>query len=301
MNAAATAWQALPVAPSQLGESPFWHPDEGALYWCDITGRALHRWHPASAVHTAWPCDSEPACAAPLLGGGALLVAFRDGLYRFDTASGRRRRLAVAPYDPRVERFNDGRADPQGRFWSGTVYEPREPACAALYRWSRGRLDRVAGGVTTSNGLAFSPDGRTLYWSDTRAHRIWALDFDGGDGSLSRRRLFAEFPLEGQQDAAAYVGRPDGAAVDAEGAYWVAMYAGQRLLRLASDGRLLQALPLPVRCPTMPCFGGADLRTLYVTSARAGRPADELAQQPAAGSVFEMRVDVPGLPVHFAA
>ena len=113
--------------------------------------------------------------------------------------------------------------------------------------------------------------------------------------------MFAEFPLkEPGQDLSTYGGRPDGAAVDAEGAYWCAMFEGQRLLRLAPDGRLLQALPLPVRCPTMPCFGGPDLRTLYVTSARHNRPADELAAQPLAGCVLSLRVDVPGLPVHFA-
>jgi sugar lactone lactonase YvrE len=159
----------------------------------------------------------------------------------------------------------------------------------------------MAGDVTVSNGLAFSPDGRTMYWSDTTAHRIYALDFDGSDGTLSRQRVFAEFPLKAPgQILADYGGRPDGAAVDAEGAYWVAMYEGQRLLRLSPAGELLREVPLPVRCPTMPCFGGADLRTLYVTTARDKRPAGELAAQPLAGCVLAMAVDVPGLPVNFA-
>jgi sugar lactone lactonase YvrE len=291
---------ALPVAPALLGESPFWHPDEAALYWCDIPGKALHRFEPASGAHRRWAFDTEPGCCAPLP-GGALLLAMRDGLFRFDPASGRRQCLAGAPYDMAQERFNDGKADPQGRLWVGTLYEPRQPANAALYRWAEGRLDRIAGDITVSNGLAFSPDGRTMYWSDTAAHRIDAFDFDGSDGSLSRRRVFAEFaPREPGQDLAGYGGRPDGAAVDAEGAYWVAMYEGQRLLRLAPDGTLLGEVPLPVRCPTMPCFGGPDLRTLFVTTARNRRPADELAAQPLAGCVLSLRVDVPGLPVHFA-
>ncbi len=291
---------ALPVAPALLGESPFWHPDEAALYWCDIPGKALHRFEPIGAAHDRWDFDTEPGCCAPLP-GGALLLAMRDGLFRFDPASGRRQRLAGAPYDMAQERFNDGKADPQGRLWVGTLYEPRQPANAALYRWAEGRLDRIAGDITVSNGLAFSPDGRTMYWSDTAAHRIDAFDFDGSDGSLSRRRVFAEFPpREPGQDLAGYGGRPDGAAVDAEGAYWVAMYEGQRLLRLAPDGTLLGEVPLPVRCPTMPCFGGPDLRTLFVTTARNRRPADELAAQPLAGCVLSLRVDVPGLPVHFA-
>lgn len=293
-------WTALPVPPALLGESPFWHPDEAALYWCDIPGKALHRWVPAAATHSAWALDSEPGCCAPLPGGD-LLLACRDGLFRFSVASGERRRLAAPPYDPARERFNDGKADPQGRFWAGTIYEPRTPADAALYRWAGGRLERMVGDITVSNGLAFSPDGRTMYRSDTTAHRIYALDFDGSDGSLSRQRVFAEFPGKpAGADLSGYGGRPDGAAVDAEGAYWCAMFEGQRLLRFAPDGRLLQALPLPVRCPTMPCFGGPDLRTLYVTTARQNRPADELAAQPLAGCVLSCRLDVPGLPVHFA-
>ncbi|MDO9073607.1 MAG: SMP-30/gluconolactonase/LRE family protein [Rubrivivax sp.] len=293
-------WSALPVPLALLGESPFWHPDEAALYWCDIPGRALHRWVPATAVHTAWALDSEPGSCAPLPGGD-LLLACRDGLFRFHPASGERRRLARPPYDPARERFNDGKADPQGRFWVGTIYEPRTPPNAALYRWAGGRLDRLVGDITVSNGLAFSPDGRTMYRSDTTTHRVYALDFDGSDGSLSRQRVFADFPLkQPDQDLSTYGGRPDGAAVDAEGAYWCAMYEGQRLLRFAPDGRLLQELPLPVRCPTMPCFGGPDLRTLYVTTARHNRPADELAAQPLAGALLSLRVDVPGLPVHFA-
>jgi sugar lactone lactonase YvrE len=295
-----TGFQRLPAPPALLGESPFWHPDEAALYWCDIPGRVLHRWHPDTAAHRQWALPTEPGCCAPLP-GGQLLLAMRDGLFRFDPVSGERFCLAEPPYDPATERFNDGKADPQGRLWVGTIYEPRTPPRAALYRWARGRLDRIAGDVTVSNGLAFSPDGGTLYWTDTTAHRISALDLDAAEGTLSRQRMFAQFPpKQAGQDLRHYGGRPDGAAVDAEGAYWVAMFEGQRLLRLAPDGRLLQEVPLPVRCPTMPCLGGPDLRTLYVTTARHNRPPDELSAQPWAGCVLQMRVDVPGLPVNFA-
>jgi sugar lactone lactonase YvrE len=293
-------WTPLPVAPSLLGESPFWHPDEAALFWVDIPGKSLNRWHPASAVHRLWPLPTEPGCCAPLPGGDVLL-ALRDGLFRFDLASGQRSRLAAPTYDPKVERYNDGKADPQGRLWVGTIYEPRDAPKAALYRWAAGKLKKVATGVTVSNGLAFSPDGCTLLWSDTAAHRIDALDLDPVEGSLSRQRVFAQFPLKTPgQDLASYGGRPDGAAMDADGCCWVAMFEGQRLLRLAPDGAVLQSVQLPVQCPTMPCFGGPDLRTLYVTTARLNRPAGELAAQPWAGCVLSARVDVPGLPVNFA-
>jgi sugar lactone lactonase YvrE len=290
---------ALPVAPSLLGESPLWHPDEQLLYWVDIPGLQLNRFHPGTGRHDEWHFPSEPACIAPLLGGG-LLMAMRDGLWRFDAASGKRSLVAAPPYDPAGQRFNDGKADAQGRFWVGTLDDQREPR-AALYCLDGGSLQRKAGGITVSNGLAFSPDGRTLLWADTKAHCIQAFDLDASDGSLSRQRLFAQFaPRDAAAPLASYGGRPDGAAMDSEGACWVAMFEGQRLLRLAPDGSVRAELALPVRCPTMPCFGGPDLKTLYITTAREKRPAQELADQPLAGCVLQCRVEVPGLPAHVA-
>jgi len=289
----------LPVAASLLGESPMWQPDERRLWWCDIPGKRLHRFDPATRAHAHWDFPAEPACCAPWPGGDVLL-AMRDGLFRFDPRSGERRRLADPPYDTSCERFNDGKADPQGRFWVGTIYEPREPALAALYRFDDGRLQRMADGVTVGNGLAFSKNGRTMYWSDTKAHTIFAFDFDPAEGTLSGRRVFAQFAARASgQDLAAYGGRPDGAALDAEGCYWVAMFEGACLLRLSPAGEVVARLALPVRCPTMPCFGGADLRTLFITTARDKRPRDELEREPWAGCVLQLRVGVPGLPVNF--
>ena len=288
------------ASASLLGESPFWHPTEQALYYCDIPGRKLQRFDPASGELAHWDFDTDVASAAPML-GGSLLLAMRDGLWRFDLASGARKRVAAPPYDGAKERFNDGKCDPQGRFWVGTIYEPRDPALASLHRYARGKLERQCGGITVSNGLAWSPNGRTMYWSDTKAHTIYAFDFDPLGGELSRQRVFATFPTKvAGQPLAEYGGRPDGAAVDAEGCYWVAMFEGQRILRLSPDGEPLREVRLPVRCATMPCFGGADLKTVYVTTARENRPAAELIEQPYAGCVLAFDVDVPGLPVNFA-
>ena len=290
---------ALPLPPARLGESPLWHPVEQALYWCDIPGHQLHRYRPETGEHRQWDLPSEPACCVPLAGGGVLL-AMRDGIWCFDPDRGQRSLVAAPPYDPAGERFNDGKADAQGRFWVGTIDDLREPR-AALYCLSGGRVQRMADGITASNGLAFSPDGATMYWADTKAHAVYAFDLDGRDGSLSQRRVFQQFALRADgQSLASYGGRPDGATVDAEGAYWVAMFEGQRLLRFSPGGELLAELPLPVRCPTMPCFGGADLKTLFITTARAHRPEQELAQQPLAGCVLQLRVAVPGLPAHLA-
>jgi sugar lactone lactonase YvrE len=289
------------AAPSLLGESPVWHPGEQVLYYCDIPGHSLQRFDPATETLAQWNFEAEPASLAPLLGGG-LLLAMRDGLWRFDGTSGQRQRLAEPPYDPSKERFNDGKCDPQGRFWVGTIYEPRDPALASLYCFSAGKLARRQGDITVSNGLAWSPNGRTMYWSDTKAHTIFAFDFDPASGALANRRVFASFPVkQAGQALENYGGRPDGAAVDAEGCYWVAMFEGQRLLRLSPQGEVVRELRLPVRCATMPCFGGADLKTLYITTARENRPEAELAAQPLAGCVLALELDVPGLPANFCS
>jgi sugar lactone lactonase YvrE len=149
--------------------------------------------------------------------------------------------------------------------------------------------------ATVSNGLAFSPDNATLYHADTTSHRIAAYEYDVASGSVGTGRLLHQFST--QRDAS-YGGRPDGAAVDSEGNYWCAMYEGSRLLKLSPSGAILREILLPLRCPTMPCFGGPDLRTLFITSVRAKRPAAELDAFPWSGCVLSMDVDVPGREAH---
>jgi sugar lactone lactonase YvrE len=140
-----------------------------------------------------------------------------------------------------------------------------------------------------------------MHWSDTKAHTVFAADFDPVSGTISRKRVFASFATKQPgQSLADYGGRPDGAAMDVEGCYWAAMFEGQRLIRISPDGDIVREVMLPVRCPTMPCFGGPDLKTLYITSSRENRPAAELIEQPYAGCVLALDVDVPGLPVNFA-
>ena len=291
----------LAVASAALtGESPVWHPRENALYYVDIPGHKLHRFDPRSSELRHWEFDTDVACLAPRL-DGRLLLAMRDGLWSFDPATGERSSLEGPPYEQATERFNDGKCDPQGRFWVGTIYEPRDPPLAALYCYEDGVLAKRVVDITNLNGLAWSPNGRTMHWSDTKAHTIFAADFDPSSGALSRRRVFAQFPVKrADQSLDSYGGRPDGAAMDAEGCYWIAMFEGQRVLRLSPAGEVLCIVELPVRCPTMPCFGGPDLKTLYISSARQGRPPAELLDQPWAGCVLALDVDVPGLPANFA-
>ncbi|MCE4554162.1 SMP-30/gluconolactonase/LRE family protein [Roseateles cellulosilyticus] len=284
--------QALGAYRCLLGESPLWHPTEQALYAVDIPGRQVLRWRSDADLPDVWPQDAEPGCIAARASGG-LLVARRDGLWALDTTTGAQSRLAPPPYDATRLRFNDGKVDPAGRLWIGSISDAREPE-AALYRFDDAAFAAQVQGLTTSNGLAWSPDGRRVHWSDTKAHRIYVADFDMATGALSAPRTFAEFASRTPGEP--YGGRPDGAAMDVEGHYWAAMFEGGAVVRIAPSGEVVQRIELPVSCPTMPTFGGPDLRTLLVTTARDKRPADELAREPLAGAVLQLRVDVPGLP-----
>lgn len=287
------------LTPALLGESPFWHPREQRLYYLDIPGHALFRWSEGAQAPERWDLNSEPGCIVPLESGG-LLVAQRNGLWRMDPDRGEYVQLAQAPYDASKRRFNDGKADAQGRLWVGTIDDARQPE-SALYCYRQGRFEVVQDGITSSNGLAWSPDGTTMYWADTKAHEVYQLDFDQKTGTVGDRRPFLKFPVRAEgQPLSTYGGRPDGAAVDEEGCYWIAMMEGQQLHRFSPSGECLQTVELPVRCATMPAFGGADLRTLFVTTAREKRSPEELAAQPLAGCVLRFRVPVAGLPVQYA-
>ena len=277
--------------PMLVGESPLWHPAERNIYWVDIAGYTVHRIHPLTGEHREWLMPSEPAALA-LHPHGGLVVALREGFVRLDTASGEIALIAPAPYDTARSRFNDGKVDAAGRFWVGTIYEPRDQQAAAMYCLEKGVFSlKWSGGMTNSNGLAFSPDGRAMYHADTTAHRIDRYIFDVESGTVSHPQRFQQFSSDKANN---YGGRPDGAAVDSEGAYWCAMFEGSRLLRFSPEGQLLREVTLPLRCPTMLAFGGDDLRTLYITSASHGRPAQEREQYPLSGCVLSMQVDVAG-------
>ncbi len=303
-------WRQAVAEPDALGESPFWHPGEQCLYWVDIGGRRVRRARPGVSAQS-WALPQEPGCIAPAAGGGWVL-ALRDGIYRAKAWGG--------PLDPIARfnhaqtcRFNDGKADPLGRFWAGTLYEPRDARKADLYsvdcrpdNGARGQavVQLKAHNATTANGLAWSPDARTLYWADTPRHVIHAWDWDAQANVLRGHRIFHQFapkPAGWRPGDGGYGGRPDGAAVDAQGNYWCAMYEGGRVVQLSPAGVLLQEIEVPVRCPTMPCFGGAEGKTLFLTTARQGRPAEELAALPWSGCVLALDLDpgVAGLPVNF--
>ena len=288
-------------ARAQLGECPLWSVAEQCLYWIDIAGRRLHRYDPASGADRGWDLPCEPGCIA-LAAGGGLVAALRDGFYRFDPRDGKLAHIAAAPYDTAHMRFNDGRCDTAGRFWAGAMYEPRTAERAAMFCLERGRVRPGWGpdeglGVKVSNGLAFTVDGTALYQSDTPNHVIHRFDYDVARGTVGARRTFARAPARSAGEP--YGGRPDGAAVDALDRYWSAQYEGGRVLGYTAQGELCAVIDVPAARPTMVAFGGPDLRTLYITSAREGATADELAQYPAAGGLFAVRLDAPGRPEPF--
>jgi sugar lactone lactonase YvrE len=269
-------------ARAELGECPVWAADEGVLYWTDIAGARLHRFDPATGDDHAWELPDRCGSFALRESGGALLALAR-GFATFDFATGTTTPL-VAPDDlPDGVRFNDGKAAPDGRFFAGTMDEQMNRTLGALYRLDPdASLHRVVDGLYVSNGLAWSPDGATLYHSDSAAPGIWAYHYDRETGAIALRGELARPENE--------VGRPDGAATDAEGYYWSAGVSAGVLNRWSPDGVLNRRIELPVSRPTMPCFAGPDLRTLYVTSLRA-------AGDPGSGGIVGLRVDVPGVPV----
>jgi sugar lactone lactonase YvrE len=279
-------------APMLVGESAIWHEVESALYWVDIEGLTVNRLHAASGKFSSWKMGSNPSALA-IDDNNFLVVATRERLLRLNTTDGAETPIADAPYDTSKVRFNDGRVDPAGRFWIGTMYEPRDQPAAEMYVLARDNL-RCAwrGGMTNSNGLAWSLDGRTMFHADTTSHRIDCYDFDVATGEHSNRRTILTFPTD--KTAPDYGGRPDGATMDSEGMYWVAMFEGGRVLRISPAGEILREIKLPVRCPTSVCFGGPDLRTLYITSASQGRSNEEIAQYPHTGKVLSVRLDVAG-------
>ncbi|MEJ8835445.1 SMP-30/gluconolactonase/LRE family protein [Ramlibacter sp. AN1133] len=302
-------WQVAVPEPDGLGESPFWHPTEQRLYWVDIRGRRVRRFDPATGAREQWELPQEAGCIAPAARGG-LVLGLRDGIYRARRWGGSLEPLVRFGHGAH-SRFNDGKADPLGRFWAGTYYEPKDARKADLYCIDC-RPDNGNGGrplvqlkvtnTMNSNGLAWSPDQRTLYWADTADHTVHAWDWGARGNAMRHHRVFRRFdpkPAGWQPGQPGYGGRPDGAAVDEEGHYWIAMFEGGRLLRISPAGEVAAELEVPARCPTMPCFGGPDRRTLFVTTARHGRGPGELAAFPDSGCVFSTRVDVPGLPANF--
>jgi sugar lactone lactonase YvrE len=271
-----------------LGEGPLWDPDRKELLWLDINRQRLHAFRPAHGVMRRHRLPALPGAAVRCT-DGALLLATHHGIGHYDPETCCFNLVpGTAPDWPR-SRFNDGKCDRAGRFWTGTMRLSGDASREKLYRFEAGRdLVCVDGGFTVCNGLGWSPDDRTFYLVDTAAGRIYAYDFDLLSGAVANRRIFAEVPAE--------AGRPDGLSVDAQGGVWVANSGGWQLMRYDDGGRLERTVRLPVPRPTSCVFGGPGLDTLYVTSSRLGLSRRELADAPLSGSLFALDPGVVGLP-----
>jgi sugar lactone lactonase YvrE len=271
---------------STLGEGPIWDEREQALYWVDIRAPCLHRWRAADGAETSWAMPAAIGSCA-LAGDGRILVALADRISLFDRATGGFELVAMLRQDGEGIRANDGKCDRQGRFWMGSMDEGRRAGRGSLYRLAGRELSVMLGGLNVPNALCFSPDGRTMYFTDTPTRTIWAFGYDPASGALGERRVFVQ--TEAGES-------PDGATVDAEGYLWSARYHGGRVVRHAPDGSVDRVIEVAARQVTCCAFGGPGLSTLFITTATQNLTAGQLAAQPAAGHVLAVDVGVKGLP-----
>ncbi|MGO4286003.1 SMP-30/gluconolactonase/LRE family protein [Bosea sp. TAB14] len=273
---------------AHLAEGPLWSAAEQRLYWVDILAPAVHRFDPATRTNQEVKLPRLVSAVIERRQGG-LAALTQEGLESFDFASGALLPLVDPENDLPDNRFNDGKCDRQGRLWAGSMSLDASKPTGSLYRIN-GDLSwkRADGGFRVANGLDWSPDGRMFYFTDSAPGRIYAYDFDMASGAVSRRRIFAEIdPAEG---------RPDGLAVDSEGFIWCALWDGWCVRRFTPDGRRDRDIRLPVPRPTSLAFGGADLSTLFITTARIRLPSRVLAEAPFSGGLFAAPAPVPGLP-----
>lgn len=278
-------------AKAQVGEGALWCEREQALWWVDIDSRALHRFDPATGQNRTWTMPSRIGCFVFREGGG-MVVALENGFHFYDPKTEKLEPIVDPETDKPDNRFNDGTPDPKGRFIAGTMpMGPRKPV-AAFYRLSPDRrCEKLFDGLTVTNGSAFSPDGRTFYFSDSEPsiRTIWACDHDLDSGAMSNRRVFF--------DTRSLAGRPDGGTVDADGCYWMAGVSGWQLVRFTPKGEVDRIIDMPCEKPTKIAFGGRAFDTLYVTSIGIGLAPGTEARQPNAGGLFALRVPgVQGLP-----
>jgi sugar lactone lactonase YvrE len=262
-----------------LGESPLWCPISQTLFWIDCDPNpALFRLDPRTGAVASWPMPSRIGAVA-LHWEELVLLSLQDGVYLLDLATARLSPVAANPLGTAID-LHEGKCDRQGRFWTGSISRSG-PGQAGFYQLEGDRLLRRFDGISVANCLAWSPDGRTLYFGDTFQQTVWRCDYDIATGRAGAPSPFIQVPME--------EGQLDGAAVDSEGRYWVALYRGGCVRCYGADGTLLRQIDLPISQPTMVAFGGADLTDLYITSTRYGKDAVALEAEPGLGHLYRIR------------
>lgn len=292
MNAhmAALSIDAVVQGADQLGETPLWCDRTQRLWWLDIERPKLQSFDPSTGRHEIIALPGTFAGTQALCRTNDRLLGEDLTLYALNLDTGIRSDLLAV--DAKLDnRLNDGRVDARGRFWVGTMDNELHRPNGSLFRINpEGSAAVIERGVIVSNGIAFSPYGDTLYFTDTRCHLCYAYDLDLDDGAVYNRRIFADHSSTGE--------RPDGTCVDADGCVWMAFFAGGRIVRHRPDGTVDRVVELPVTNPTCLCFGGRDLRTLYVTTAAKFLSPAQRASEPLAGALFAIEGLGQGLPEH---
>lgn len=270
----------------ELGEGALWADER--LYWFDIAAGCLYAWRPGEDEVCCWEFD-QPVSSAAALEGGGLIVASDSALLRFDPETGASCHLVPLEADNRLTRSNDGRADRHGGFWISTMGKAGEAGMGGIWRYFQGQLRRLRTGLTIPNAICFSPDGGCAYFADTAVDTIWRWRLDAEGWPLGEPDEFVACSKIG--------GGPDGAVVDSAGYIWNARWGAGQLVRLAPcDGRIVETVRLSASQPSCPVFGGSDLGTIYVTSAREGMSREQLRTEPDAGAIFGFSAEVAGLP-----
>jgi sugar lactone lactonase YvrE len=276
---------------SQLGEGIIWHPVRQVWYWVDITGQQLHRYDPVTRQTVSIMLESMIGTVVPATGQFQVLVAMETGIYGMDEKAMFRKVSDYPLGEHQDNRFNDGKCDPAGRFWMGTMNKQVQKAAGNLYVFDGRSLMRKEHGVTISNGLAWSNDRSTMYYTDTYEYAIYAYDFDLESGEIGNRRVAIQVPEK--------EGAPDGMTIDEEGMLWVAHWGGGAVIRWNPlTGEVVQKIELPAPHITSCAFGGVDHQTLFITSAREGLSTAELENYPLSGSLFRVHTDCKGAAVN---
>ncbi len=272
---------------NQLGEGIVWNAEQGLIWWTDIEGQTIWSYDPVAGEAEQFDTPGRISCFAPCRSGG-LVAAFADGFAYYDVASGMRSDIVAFEPDKPNTRFNDGRTDRQGRLVAGGLDEETSAPISSVVRLDPdGTVTTLIEGVSCANGTCFSPDGRTMYFADSPTGEMVAYDYDPESDRLGARRVIATFEAQ--------PGTPDGSCVDAEGYIWNAQWKGHRVVRFAPSGVIDRVVEVPVANPTCCAFGGLELDTLFITSAREDMSPEQLEAEPTAGSLFTLKPGVTGL------
>ena len=278
-------------ARAQLGEGALWHPTENKLYWVNIEGSMLHIYDPVTKENQSLPVKERVGTVVPVESGGAL-VALQNGIHFINTQTGALQFIAN-PLTSTNIRFNDGKCDPSGRFWVGSMHLQFTEGVASLYRMNTDKtVHKMLDDVTVSNGIAWTKDKKTMYYVDSYLRRIDAFDYDDADGAITNRRIVVTIPEGG--------GSPDGIALDEEGNIWAALWGANAVGRFdPRTGKLLQKIEVPAPNVSSCAFGGKNLDTLYITTARGELSKAQLEAYPLSGGLFSAKPGVKGMPAEF--